>query len=63
MIAAMGSQTFYPREGAVGMWAAMGLLLRVYVERSRSRAEGTSLFGEEEEEAALEFSDESPQPA
>lgn len=35
MIAALGSQTFYPREGAVGMWAAIGLMLRVTVERSR----------------------------
>ena len=35
LVAAMGSQTFYPREGAVGMWAAIGLMLRVYVERGR----------------------------
>jgi len=35
LIASMGSQTFYPREGSVGMWCAIGLLLRVYVERSR----------------------------
>ena len=33
LFASMGSQTFYPREGAVGMWCAMGLMLRVYVER------------------------------
>jgi O-antigen ligase len=33
LIAAMGSQTFYPREGAVGMWCAMGLALRVYVQK------------------------------
>ncbi|MGB2986395.1 MAG: O-antigen ligase family protein [Phycisphaerae bacterium] len=30
LIASMGSQTFYPREGAVGMWAAIGLMLRVW---------------------------------
>lgn len=35
LAAGVGSQTFYPREGAVGMWCAMGLLFRVYVERSR----------------------------
>ena len=29
LIASMGSQTFYPREGAVGMWCAIGLMLRV----------------------------------
>lgn len=35
LIASMGSQSFYPREGAVGMWCAIGLMLRVYVQRSR----------------------------
>jgi O-antigen ligase len=35
LVASLGSQTFYPREGAVGMWCAIGLLLRVAVERSR----------------------------
>jgi len=35
LIASMGSQTFYPREGAVGMWCAIGLMLRVHVQRSR----------------------------
>lgn len=29
--AAVGSQTFYPREGTVGMWCAIGLMLRVRV--------------------------------
>ena len=54
LIASMGSQTFYPREGSVGMWAAIGLILRLSVERSRSRAWGTSLFGEEETEESME---------
>ncbi len=35
LIAGMGSQTFYPREGAVGMWCVIGLLLRVYMQRER----------------------------
>ena len=35
LIASVGSQTFYPREGSVGMWCAIGLMLRVHVERSR----------------------------
>jgi len=35
LVAAGGSQTFYPREGSLGMWCAIGLLLRVYVERER----------------------------
>ena len=35
LVASMGSQTFYPREGAAGMWCAIGLMLRVYVQRYR----------------------------
>jgi O-antigen ligase len=37
LVASFGSQTFYPREGALGMWCAIGLILRVSVERSRVR--------------------------
>jgi O-antigen ligase len=37
LVAGLGSQTFYPREGAVGMWCAIGLMMRVWVER-RQRA-------------------------
>jgi O-antigen ligase len=37
-IAGAGSQTFYPREGAVGMWAAVGLMLRAATERAKARA-------------------------
>ncbi|SHO51458.1 O-antigen ligase like membrane protein [Desulfopila aestuarii DSM 18488] len=33
LVASLGSQTFYPREGAVGMWCAIGLMLRIYVQR------------------------------
>jgi O-antigen ligase len=40
LVASMGSQTFYPREGAVGMWCAIGLMLRVWVERARVLAQG-----------------------
>ena len=35
LFASMGSQTFYPREGSVGMWCAIGLMLRIYIERAR----------------------------
>lgn len=38
LFASFGSQTFYPREGSVGMWCAIGLMLRVYVERERTLA-------------------------
>jgi O-antigen ligase len=48
MIGAFGGQTFYPREGAVGMWAAIGIMLRVSVEKFRSRETGLPLFDDEE---------------
>lgn len=35
LIASTGSQTFYPREGAVGMWVGIGLLLRIHIERKK----------------------------
>jgi O-antigen ligase len=34
LAASFSSQTFYPREGAIGMWCAIGLMLRIFVERS-----------------------------
>jgi O-antigen ligase len=46
LIAGIGSQTFYPREGAVGMWCAMGLVLRLSLERAKTWSWGTSLFDE-----------------
>ncbi len=33
LVSAFGSQTFYPREGWVGMWCAIGLALRVRQQR------------------------------
>ena len=33
LIASLGSQTFYPREGWMGMWCLMFLMLRVWVQR------------------------------
>jgi O-antigen ligase len=33
---AIGSQTFYPREGWMGMWCLIGLMLRVRVQRSQA---------------------------
>lgn len=44
LIGAFGGQTFYPREGSVGMWAAIGLMLRVSVQRNRALLEGTPVF-------------------
>jgi O-antigen ligase len=33
LVASLGSQTFYPREGAVGMWCAIALMFRVNLAR------------------------------
>lgn len=38
LVAALGSQTFYPREGAVGMWCALGLMFRVSIQRKQALA-------------------------
>jgi O-antigen ligase len=35
LIASMGSQSFYPREGSVAMWCAIGLTLRVFVQQKK----------------------------
>lgn len=37
LVAGVGSQTFYPREGAVCMWVGMGLMLRVTAESRKRR--------------------------
>jgi O-antigen ligase len=42
LVSAMGSQTFYPREGWIGMWCAMMLMLRVRTERLRVKAAATA---------------------
>jgi O-antigen ligase len=36
MVAGFGSQTFFPREGYVGMWCAMMLVLRLSVQREHT---------------------------
>ena len=51
LVGAIGSQTFYPREGALGMWCAIGLMLRVWVERRRAL------------ERSLDAAPASPEPA
>lgn len=49
--AGIGSQSFYPREGSVGMWCAIFLMFRVYVERSHMR--GTAGPGGSPETSAV----------
>lgn len=39
MFAGIGSQTFYPREGAVGMWCAIALVMRLWVQRAGNVSE------------------------
>lgn len=51
LVASMGSQTFYPREGSVGMWCAIGLMLRVYVERKRVSSPNRGISGQDFEKA------------
>lgn len=38
LIASMGSQSFFPEEGVVGLWCAMGLMLRIYQDRTAQEA-------------------------
>jgi len=38
LVASMGSQTFYPREAEVGVWAAIGLMMRTRLRRERNLA-------------------------
>jgi len=54
LVGGMGSHTFYPREGAVGMWAAIGLMLRASVEKSRLKDATGRIF--EDSELPLEAS-------
>lgn len=49
LLASFGSQTFYPREGAVGMWVSIALMLRVYCERKKIiNKESSKLITEDE---------------
>lgn len=44
LLGSIGGQTFYPREGSVGMWAAIGIMYRLKVQYQRSLATGGPLF-------------------
>jgi O-antigen ligase len=37
LVGSITGESFYPREGTLGMWCAIGLLIRVWVERARVR--------------------------
>jgi O-antigen ligase len=38
LFGSLGAQTLYPREGVLGMWAAIGIALRASVERAHARS-------------------------
>lgn len=59
-IAGMGSQTFYPREGSVGMWVAIALMLRVYVQRERCDKLGIEINNENADEKLWEPKTDKP---
>ncbi len=46
LVGAFGGQTFYPREGAVGMWASIGLMLRMSVELEHLKKQIPSFLAE-----------------
>ncbi len=47
LVSSMGSQTFYPREGSVGLWCAIALMLRVYEQRRKADQKGLDIEKEE----------------
>jgi O-antigen ligase len=46
LVASMGAQTLYPREGMVGMWAALGVAARVWIERKHDPTADLEYRGE-----------------
>lgn len=44
LFGSLGGQTFYPREGSVGMWAAIGFMLRLVVQQHERDETGSPLF-------------------
>lgn len=43
LISSIGAQSFYPREGTVAMWCAIGLMMRVHVNRARALANRSNI--------------------
>ena len=37
LVAGIGSQHFYPEESTLGVWVAMFLMMRVYLEQAKAR--------------------------
>lgn len=44
LLGSIGGQTFYPREGSVGMWVSIGLMYRLKVQKRKAEESGGPLF-------------------
>jgi O-antigen ligase len=55
LLGSFGAQTLYPREGVMGMWAAIGVLLRVSVERSGAFFNSSGETWDSDDEPSPEF--------
>jgi len=55
LFASFGAQTLYPREGVVGMWAAIGIALRVSIERENLELTENDSDSDEQGDEAEEF--------
>jgi O-antigen ligase len=62
-VAGIGAQTFYPREGVVGMWAALAVALRVWVQRRFPGADDPLFETDCQEEGEYEDSREEWSPS
>jgi O-antigen ligase len=60
LIASATSQSFYPIEGTAGMWAAIGLTIRIWVERRKALAHTVPVRRFGDIEAPLEIWTEAP---
>lgn len=60
LIACFGAQTLYPREGVVGMWAALAIALRLTAQIQTADAEGVLYESEWKEATEEDYTAESP---
>lgn len=63
LVAGMGAQHLHPIESSLGLWAAVGVMLRALVEWRNHVYGGLPLFGESETKDERPFVDEAPSPA
>ena len=63
LVAGMGAQTLYPREGVLGMWAALGVALRVWVAREQCYSSGEWTLAETGVDSDAPTQQEQTEPA